>query len=262
MDTPKTIIISSIPNYIGKINSGNSIGIPLGTTSNIGNNRSIVTKSTSVSCISTMETIVTPIFSGENMTTHGKKRRLDHLSMEEKMQRKKLKNRMAAQTSRDRKKAKMDELEAEVKELRDKNELLSHQCQSLQYEKQQLVEENEELRRKLSKTQTLSVSCNPLVAGPAVSNAIDPPLQGHGIQLALGLELQFLARILLVYLHFQICLANWKETTTYPTSKNLQKASFVKLLMIYLERFPEDVKKAVLLKWWGRHQKTWNPVDM
>lgn len=43
-------------------------------------------------------------------STPGRKRKLDHLSVEEKIQRKKLKNRVAAQTSRDRKKKQMEEM--------------------------------------------------------------------------------------------------------------------------------------------------------
>jgi hypothetical protein len=60
-----------------------------------------------------------------------KRQRLDHLTPEEKLQRRKLKNRVAAQTARDRKKARMDDLEAsvrsfekEVRKLRTENELL------------------------------------------------------------------------------------------------------------------------------------------
>ncbi|KAI4502243.1 hypothetical protein M0802_002925 [Mischocyttarus mexicanus] len=57
----------------------------------------------------------------------GKKRRLDHLTWEEKLQRKKLKNRVAAQTSRDRKKAKLDELEEMVRVLSQRNNVLTQE---------------------------------------------------------------------------------------------------------------------------------------
>ncbi|XP_066997873.1 X-box-binding protein 1 isoform X2 [Anabrus simplex] len=168
---------------------------------------------------------------------------------------------MAAQNSRDRKKAKMDELECEVKELRKKNAVLLKQCENLQSEKQQLVEENLELRRKLADNQTCSVGCNPCVAGPAVSNT-DPQLQGQGLQLALGLVM-----MVLVSLRFRTYLENWRVMNALLNSVSLQTVGFGKLLMSWLvsnagkERLPWDAEKEVLLKWWGRHQRTWNPVE-
>ncbi|XP_017788650.1 PREDICTED: LOW QUALITY PROTEIN: uncharacterized protein LOC108571172 [Habropoda laboriosa] len=77
----------------------------------------------------------------------GKKRRLDHLTWEEKLQRKKLKNRVAAQTSRDRKKAKLDELEETVKALREQNELLSQECVMLRSQNEVLVAETKRLSK-------------------------------------------------------------------------------------------------------------------
>ncbi|CAH1646274.1 unnamed protein product [Spodoptera littoralis] len=75
-----------------------------------------------------------------------RKRRLDHLTWEEKMQRKKLKNRVAAQTSRDRKKAKMDEMESRIKYFMDMNERLTSEVESLKALNERLLSENATLR--------------------------------------------------------------------------------------------------------------------
>ncbi|KDR15776.1 hypothetical protein L798_10320, partial [Zootermopsis nevadensis] len=133
-----------------------------------------------------------------------RKRRLDHLSLEQKLQRKKLKNRVAAQTSRDRKKARLDDLEAEVKALREKNEALTLHCHNLQLEKMQLATENQDLRQKLSSHecnhQTHDVCCSTQFEPAEFS--MDPLLQGQALQWALGPVLQVLTvyRILL-YCH-------------------------------------------------------------
>ncbi|KYN27214.1 X-box-binding protein 1 [Trachymyrmex cornetzi] len=73
----------------------------------------------------------------------GKKRRLDHLTWEEKLQRKKLKNRVAAQTSRDRKKARLDELEETVRAQKERNELLTQECAMLRSQNELLTSQNE-----------------------------------------------------------------------------------------------------------------------
>ncbi|XP_062873926.1 LOW QUALITY PROTEIN: X-box-binding protein 1 [Trichomycterus rosablanca] len=78
-----------------------------------------------------------------------KRQRLTHLSPEEKALRRKLKNRVAAQTARDRKKAKMGELEQQVLELELENQKLHLENQMLQDRTGDLLNENEELRQRL-----------------------------------------------------------------------------------------------------------------
>ncbi|XP_027018726.2 LOW QUALITY PROTEIN: X-box-binding protein 1 [Tachysurus fulvidraco] len=78
-----------------------------------------------------------------------KRQRLTHLSPEEKALRRKLKNRVAAQTARDRKKAKMGELELQVLELEHENQKLHLENQVLRERTSDLMSENEELRQRL-----------------------------------------------------------------------------------------------------------------
>ncbi|XP_037514453.1 X-box-binding protein 1 [Rhipicephalus sanguineus] len=76
-----------------------------------------------------------------------KRQRLDHLTREEKIMRRKLKNRVAAQSARDRKKARMDELEEQVTRLQadrtalvEENRLLRKRLEECQRENQRLVQ--------------------------------------------------------------------------------------------------------------------------
>ncbi|KAJ8917628.1 hypothetical protein NQ315_000112 [Exocentrus adspersus] len=84
-----------------------------------------------------------------SLQQRAKKRRLDHLSWEEKIQRKKLKNRVAAQTSRDRKKAKMEQMEQALQQLFSQNEVLVAEYENLKLTNEKLSEENAELHRRL-----------------------------------------------------------------------------------------------------------------
>ncbi|XP_076656755.1 LOW QUALITY PROTEIN: X box binding protein 1 [Halictus rubicundus] len=135
----------------------------------------------------------------------GKKRRLDHLTWEEKLQRKKLKNRVAAQTSRDRKKAKLDELEETVKTLRERNELLTQECTMLRSQNELLVTETKRLRKEKDAKNTGELLCSLCQGrvGCAVSSlgsTVSPnhPLQqGGATQLASSLTLTPGAAILL-----------------------------------------------------------------
>ncbi|XP_012927435.1 LOW QUALITY PROTEIN: X-box-binding protein 1 [Heterocephalus glaber] len=78
-----------------------------------------------------------------------KRQRLTHLSPEEKALRRKLKNRVAAQTARDRKKARMSELEQQVVDLEEENQKLLLENRLLREKTHGLVIENQELRMRL-----------------------------------------------------------------------------------------------------------------
>nr|XP_061803850.1 uncharacterized protein LOC133595220 [Nerophis lumbriciformis] len=78
-----------------------------------------------------------------------KRQRLTHLSPEEKALRRKLKNRVAAQTARDRKKAKMGELEQQVLELELENQKLHIENRLLREKNGGLLTENDELKHRL-----------------------------------------------------------------------------------------------------------------
>lgn len=84
---------------------------------------------------------------GQKSCQKRKRQRLDHLSAEEKLMRRKLKNRVAAQYARDRKKAHMDHLEETVQKLEKDNKSLMKESILLKQENQRLQRENELLRQ-------------------------------------------------------------------------------------------------------------------
>ncbi|XP_065054890.1 uncharacterized protein LOC135683534 [Rhopilema esculentum] len=75
-----------------------------------------------------------------------KRRRLDDLTAEERVLRRKLKNRVAAQTARDRKKARMSELECIVTQIERENHLLKTSNEELRARLQMVSEENIKLK--------------------------------------------------------------------------------------------------------------------
>lgn len=83
-----------------------------------------------------------------------KRRRLTYLSPEERLLRRKLKNRVAAQIARDKKKAKMSELEEMIANLEERNRELQSENQKLRKEVKAANEEKELLREQIGGTIT------------------------------------------------------------------------------------------------------------
>merc|ERR1712018_461450 len=75
-----------------------------------------------------------------------KRANLDHMSTEEKMMRRKLKNRVAAQNARDKKRVKMDDMEGDLDRLKAHAKALEARNAQLVSENERLVAENDSLR--------------------------------------------------------------------------------------------------------------------
>merc|ERR1712141_89550 len=101
-----------------------------------------------------------------------KRANLDHLSPEEKLMRRKLKNRVAAQNARDKKRVKMEDMETDVDRLRAHAKALELRNAELVSRNERLVAENDLLRSEaITKTEAEEPS-SPLVVGqPPESSA-------------------------------------------------------------------------------------------
>ncbi|KAL9915536.1 LOW QUALITY PROTEIN: X box binding protein 1 [Glossina fuscipes fuscipes] len=207
-------------------------------------------------------------------TSKAKKRRLDHLSWEEKIQRKKLKNRVAAQTSRDRKKARMEEMENIINAMTEKSEILENKCQSLQTINDSLLEKNEKLDAEVEQLKqqvqllqaqqqqmqhkiAACIGCESLLNGSAVSKNTDPQQKGskdsQSPQEAMTLlklkQIQNVAslwRIIALCLLYKICCCpTMKSTTSLSIIKNLMPETWKNLLKACSQISPQTWKQTI-----------------
>lgn len=232
---PKTIIISSVPGKSPAIR--NVYSSPQTQTTNLA----------------------------EQLLENGsrKRRRLTHLTPEERMMRRKLKNRVAAQTARDRKKERMVELEEALAQMEAENKRLQTENLTLKQQTGVLAQENVSLRAKLDNSG--ENEAKPVVAssvgkhgspGSAVSNL---PLQQERIRALYKAATQCLALLLCLSLTSSSDCSS-KSQTTVKSRKALISPSLRRKLVVL-------AKKAALLKqqddplvkWWGPQQQSWTP---
>jgi X box-binding protein 1 len=193
-----------------------------------------------------------------------KRRRLTHLSPDEKMLRRKLKNRVAAQTARDRKKALMAELEEKVAQLEEENKLLRRQNVSLKETSTCLAKENAALKTRLSDpVEHTSMKTDP---EPIRSAAPAVPLQKEQVQNLSRWMAQYCALIMMLSL--MISSAYYKSLTTSESASSRKRkqtrpsrrVSHEEVVVIKQEvMVKEEPRNPHDMEWWGSHQQSWNP---
>jgi len=207
-----------------------------------------------------IDSAITLTFETENtVKKSSRKRSLEHLTYEERLLRKKLKNREAAQTSRDKKKAKMEDLEKALELLTRQNEELQNDLELVKMEKLDVQRENERLREELhSVTSERPLECPD---GSAVSSR-NPLPKGNFHSRTSFLTLAILS----ILLHCSRKLL----TTAFGTGSS-QKAwthsprTLCSLMSSYTTstpclKYPNQRNLEGEVETWSRHHRlSWNP---
>jgi len=205
-----------------------------------------------------------------------KRRRLTNLSPEEKMVRRKLKNRVAAQTARDRKKQKMSELEDALAIMEAENKKLLAENANLKRSTNMLSKENVQLKDRLRSPATLDCKEEPcsnemspvvVVTGkmPEPESAVlSCPQQKEQARAVLSLMTTHCLTTAFIIVSLMHCLTFWMNFTKACASKHTetkqnqptQSSSHTSILSASLHSTEHDPDPT---PWWGSHQRSWNP---
>lgn len=180
-----------------------------------------------------------------------KRKRLTHLSPEERMMRRKLKNRVAAQTARDKKKARMDDLEHAVSLLEAENERLQQENLKLRHKSGTLAKENVTLKEKLGMVTPPCAEPGKVAESRESAVLIVPPQREQAQKLCSG---TVHATTWLVAFSLMSLLGSSgscrKQRRQWPR-KRLQQSQRHNNSSQQLHR--------ALRQWWGPQQQSWNP---
>lgn len=201
----------------------------------------------------------------------GKKRsRSDESSDYEKEKKRKLMNRIAAQQSRDKKKAHMEELEQQVAILKAENEKLKQQNATITKEKDVLVEENLVLKTSTTTVCEMpdvgTVKCEmdstghygveDLLSFGSAALINVPQQQGQAKSRFSPVALQ----LILMMLHLSQTKASMSYSSGSTTSAHHARIEAVyKILQNKVRQLHPSPCKTHASQWWGSHQRSWQP---
>jgi len=188
-----------------------------------------------------------------------KRRRLTHLSPDEKLLRRKLKNRVAAQTARDRKKALMTELEEKVAQLEEENKLLRKQNQSLKITSTSLADENAQLKLRLNNPVQVAIKTEPESNRSA---APDVSLQKEQVQTLSRWMTQYCAMVLMISVVISSAYMKTLQVSESGSSRKRKQSRPSRRILEQkvMDRIElGDSTKFHQVQWWGSHQQNWSP---
>lgn len=167
--------------------------------------------------------------------------------------RRKLKNRVAAQTARDRKKAKMETLETQMERIEAENKRLQQENEYLLQQTSSLSQENSELRQRLGLDQTVGVAVKKEIGSPVESAVLNNVLpQQEQIRALCQLTTSCMAYLVTVSL--MTSLACWSKLQQKTTATQTNPAHL--LDHVYSSKPPQAQAHR---QWWGPQQQSWNP---
>lgn len=202
-----------------------------------------------------------------------------------------MKNRVAAQTSRDRKKAKMEDMEATIQTLNENQDILKNKCETLERANESLIERNKELGQQVAKLQqqldemkaaqnaaqamAMSLDCvksetKEFIKGSAVSteNPLPKGNQTHlDSEMTQYKDMWKIIAIILLYrtssatskMLSSKSLKSWPRAYSTISSQTWKKALDEAVKM--LPRFKAQNSNC-LDQWWGPQQNSWNPAEI